>query len=724
VTSDAPPDASIASLNPVQQQAVTHRDGAVLILAGPGSGKTRVITHRIAHLVGVHNVHPWRILAVTFTNKAAREMRERVQYLLGESASDVHLGTFHAMCARWLRIDGACIGVDSSFAIYDDADQLAVMKQVLDTLNVDPRSFPPRAILDAISRAKNELIGQEEFADRVSSYGDEVVSRAYRAYQSTLQSGIALDFDDLLIEALRLFRESPEAKEKYAGRYLHVMVDEFQDTNPVQYQLARELASEHGNICVVGDPDQSIYSWRAADARNVEYFRRDWPDAAVYLLEQNYRSTSAILKAADAVIARNPGRTPRTLWTEREDGDAIVTYEAYNDEEEGEFVAREVSRLTAAGRRYSDVAVMYRVNAQSRPIEEALVRHRIPYRLIGGVRFYQRREIKDLVAYLRLIHNRHDEASWNRVVNVPPRGIGAKTVERLHAWAGAYGLRIADACEAVSRGEHLPGITPRAAAAVTAFTDGLQALRQQDHESLGELLDAVIEFSGYSTYLSASNDRAEERLENVGQLRAVMDQYTDLSGEEGDLASFLQDVALVSDVDEIDSAADAVTLLTLHSAKGLEYPVVFMVGMEEGLLPHIRSLEDPDGMEEERRLAYVGITRAGDQLYLTRAFRRLVFGSPQSYPPSRFLNEIPAGLTRPWNATGQRAPAAIRAAAPEFNPAEAAWAPGDRVLHPKFGTGTVVAVQQRSGDVEISVAFDEAGVKRLAQSLAPLSAAG
>ncbi len=714
------------TLNTPQSQAVAHGDGPILILAGPGSGKTRVITHRIAYLVRIHQVSPWRILAVTFTNKAAREMRERVNELLGDDAHDVHMGTFHSMCARWLRIDGHRIGIDTNFAIYDDADQLSVLKQILENLNIDIKAFSPRAVLSGISRAKSEMLSPDDLQDRAATYADEVTVRAYRAYQSTLASGRALDFDDLLLEALRLVRESTEAREKYAGRYLHVLVDEFQDTNPVQYELARELASINGNICVVGDPDQGIYSWRAADVRNIQHFRQDWPGAAVYLLEQNYRSTSPILQAADAVIANNPGRTPRTLWTERQGGEAIVTYEAYNDEEEGEFVAREIARLNADGRRLSEIAVMYRTNAQSRPIEEALVRHRVPYRLVGGVRFYQRREIKDLVAYLRLIHNPYDEASWMRVVNVPPRGIGQKTIERLRAWAGAYGLRVADACDAIARGESIPGVTSRAANAVAAFTNGVARLRETTYESLGGLLDAVIEFSGYRLHLTESDDRAQERIENIDQLRTVMEQYSlgELGGEQGDLASFLQDVALVSDVDELEGEADAITLMTLHAAKGLEFPIVFIVGMEERLLPHLRALEDIEQMEEERRLAYVGITRAGDLLYLSRAFRRMMFGSPQANAPSRFLNEIPAHLARPWSSSGPRTLEQAAAAPPAISPADAQWEAGDRVLHPKFGVGTVVSVQERSGDVEISVAFDDAGVKRLAQSLAPLSAAG
>lgn len=712
-------------LNPPQEEAVTYGEGALLILAGPGSGKTRVITHRIAHLVLEEGVHPWRVLAVTFTNKAAREMRSRMEALLGDDARNVHMGTFHSMCARWLRIDGKHIGIDSSFVIYDDADQVAVVKAVLETLHVDPRAFAPRAVLSTISRAKNEMLGASDLQNRASTYADEVVARAFKGYETALSGANALDFGDLLTQGLRLFQESDEAREKYTERYRHVLVDEFQDTNPVQYRLARILASRHGNLTAVGDPDQSIYSWRAADARNVEYLKSDFPDAKVILLEENYRSTQPILKAADAVIGKNPGRTPRTLWTQREGGDLIVTYEAYNDQEEGEFVAREVERLCASGRRHGDFAVLYRTNAQSRSVEEALVRHRIPYRLIGGVRFYQRREVKDVLAYLRLIHNRYDEASWLRIINVPTRGIGGRTVERLQAWSGAYGLKLADATDAIGRGESIPGVAARSATSVRAFATMMDRLRESPFRSLPELLDWVLDATDYRKYLDESLDGAEERKENIDQLRAVMAGYESDEGSRADLATFLQDVALVADVDELESGTEAVTLLTLHSAKGLEFPVVFMIGMEEGVLPHMRSFEDPKGMEEERRLAYVGMTRAEDQLYLTRAFRRMAFGATQSNPASRFLSEIPGSLTRPWSSTGSRSYLDAVSAEPleEFRPMEANWQAGDRVTHAKFGDGTVVSVQKRGEDVELSVAFDAGGFKRLLQSMAPLSAA-
>ncbi len=711
-------------LNPVQHQAVLHGDGAVLILAGPGSGKTRVITHRIAHLVRDERVAPWRILAVTFTNKAAREMRERATALMGEDAASLHMGTFHAMCARFLRADGQAIGIGSNFVIYDDADQVGVMKRVLEELHVDPRRFSPRAVLSAISNAKSEMIVPEQLLARVRNYFDEVVARAYVRYNEMLRAAGALDFDDLLGETVRLFRESPEALEKYTGRYRHVLVDEFQDTNPVQYTLARQLASVHGNITVVGDPDQSIYSWRSADVRNVGYFERDFPDCAVYLLEQNYRSTPAILAAAEAVISKNPDRKPRHLWTDREVGALITTYDAYNDEEEAEVVASEISGLSNAGRKYADVAVMYRTNAQSRSLEEALVRHRIPYRLIGGVRFYQRREIKDLVAYLRLMQNQLDEASLLRVINVPARGIGITSIHRLQDHARAVGGSLWGACEAVAHGLGVAGITGRSVNSIRAFVQMIERLQLERDSSLTKLLDAVLRESGYTRYLQDSESESEERLENILQLRAVMSEYEDVRGDDNDLAAFLQDVSLVADVDEMKEGVDAVTLITLHTAKGLEFPVVFIIGMEEGILPHIRSFDDPRQMEEERRLAYVGITRAMDILYLTRAYRRFSFGVQAANPASRFLADIPREVTHPLGSVTPRG-YIESAVAPLFPPepveaVESEWAAGDRVLHQKFGVGTVISVQANGSDVELMVAFEDAGTRRLLQSYARL----
>ena len=714
-------------LNPPQLAAVTHGDGPMLILAGPGSGKTRVITHRVAFLVREQRVAPWRILAVTFTNKAAREMRQRSAQLLGDDASSLAMGTFHSMCARWLRTDGRLIGIDQDFVIYDDTDQMGVMKRILDDLGIDPRRFAPRSILSSISSAKSEMIDADQFKRTVNDYFGEVVARCFTAYESSLRKASALDFDDLLTEAVHLFQESGEALDKYAGRYKHVLVDEFQDTNPAQYQLAQLLASVHGNICVVGDPDQGIYSWRAADVRNITYFERDFPTCEVVLLEQNYRSTKPILTAADAVIAKNPGRKPRTLWTDRDGGELITTYEAYSDEEEAEFVAREIRRLRGQDAKYADFAVMYRTNALSRATEDALVRNRIPYRLIGGIRFYQRREIKDLLAYLRLIQNRQDEASLLRIINTPGRAIGDRTIERIRQVAQEQGRTLWDVCDDVAKGAGVEGLATRSAAAVRAFVHLIDRLRAQKDLPLTQLLEAVVVGTGYLSYLRDGNEtESDERVENINELMRVLSEYEETGGETTDLALFLHDIALIADVDELKAGSDAVTLITLHQAKGLEYPVVFMIGMEEGILPHVRSFDDPRQMEEERRLAYVGITRAKDQLYLTRAFRRFSFGGQTTNPQSRFLKDIPPSTTRPFGATTSRtfADSAVAAELPQTREKSVGeWKDGDRVRHDKFGVGIVISRQERRGDVEVTVAFEGAGIKRLSLQYAPLSSA-
>lgn len=712
----------LAGLNDAQRAAVTHGDGALLILAGPGSGKTRVITHRIGWLIRERRIAPWRILAVTFTNKAAREMRERAARLIGKDAEAVHMGTFHAMCARWLRIDGEAVGVPREFAIYDDSDQLGVVKRVLEELRIDPRQFAPRGILSRISAAKSEMLTPEVLLGRVRTYQEEVAARVYERYDAALRRAGALDFDDLLLRAVELLR-IPAMREKWAGRYERVLVDEFQDTNPAQYVLARELASVHRNITVVGDPDQGIYSWRSADIRNVEHFRRDFPEATVVLLEQNYRSTAPILRAAEAVIARNPGRHPRRLWTERTGGEPIVTYEAYNDEEEGEFVAREVGRLVAAGRSYRDIAVLYRTNAQSRPFEEALVRHRIPYRLVGGVRFYERREIRELLAYFRVIHNPADEASLGRIINVPGRGIGERTVDRLRELAAAQGTSLWEACRSAADGR-AEGIGSRAAAALRGFVATMEELREHRDEPLGRLFERLINAVGYVRYLEEGDD-AEERMENVLELQALLAEYEETAGEGNDLATFLQDVALVTDQDTLDGRGQGVTLITLHAAKGLEFPVVFLVGMEEGLLPHIRSFDDPQQMAEERRLCYVGMTRAMDLLYLTRAYRRMTFGASAANPPSRFLADVPAEIRRPYGNTtrGYVEAAAALVDTDDLEPAETPVFPvGTRVVHPKFGEGVVTDARANGSDTEYVVEFNTAGTRRLLQSYAKLRA--
>ncbi|MHB8577293.1 MAG: ATP-dependent helicase, partial [Dehalococcoidia bacterium] len=660
--------ALLSELNPRQREAAITVDGPLLILAGPGSGKTRVITHRIAYLVAERAVPPWRILAVTFTNKAAREMRERVEGLLGDAARELMLGTFHSICARILRVDGSAAGLGRNFTIFDDSDQLNVIKRVLADMSLDSKQNSPRAILSAISKAKNELRGPGEYQRSVSSYFEEIVARVYRRYQDALDADNAVDFDDLLARTLELFNAVPEVLRKYQQRYLYVLVDEFQDTNLVQYALTRLLAQGHGNICVVGDPDQSIYAWRAADIRNILNFEHDFPATKTVLLEQNYRSTQNILDAAQGVIAAASGRKEKGLWTENERGLPITIYEAGNDEDEAAYVVREISSgLRSAGRRPRDFAVMYRTNAQSRALEEALVRSGIRYRLIGGTRFYERREVKDLIAYLRLINNPRDSVSFARAVNTPPRGIGASSLAELAQWSKSLGVPPYYALQVVvdrdrgmpdQEGVQPPPFTPRTTKAFVRFMTLLNDLIElSEREPIGMLLKELLEAIDYHRYLTVGSEEGDERWQNVQELVGLASQYDaaslQLAGEGADgngdggaegedgreqiqrsaLAAFLEDVALVSDVDELDAQQDAVTLITMHAAKGLEFPVVFITGLEEGLLPHMRSIDDPTQIEEERRLFYVGITRARERLHLSNAFSRSSWGAANYNPP-------------------------------------------------------------------------------------------
>jgi len=753
----------LAGLNPQQREAVAAVSGPVLILAGPGSGKTRVIAHRIAYLIGTCGVRPWRVLAVTFTNKAAREMRERVETLLEDAALGIWLGTFHSICARILRADGYAIGIDRNFAIYDDDDQLAAVRRVLADLALDPRQHNPRAILGAISRAKNELVGPTEFARSVESYFDEVVARVYPRYQDLLYTDNALDFDDLLSRTLDLLTSAPGVLRKYQDRFEHVLVDEFQDTNLVQYAIARELARGHGNICVVGDPDQSIYSWRAADIRNILNFERDFPGTRTVLLEQNYRSTGVILEAAHAVISAAEQRPQKGLWTTNPRGAPVALYAAASEEDEAQYVVRTVAEGVRRGRRLSDYAVLYRTNAQSRPLEEAFVRAGLRYRLIGGTRFYERREVKDILAYLRLLSNPRDSVSLARVINTPPRGLGAATVAELASWAQDRGepmfaaLRAVAAAEAGQRLDDAPRLGPRAAHAVARFVrliDDLSAVATR--EPVAHVIKAIVDAIEYQRYLG-DGEEALERWANVEELANLAAQYDAAAGEiEREIASeeedrtgfdealaqrsalqaFLEDVALVSDVDDLDQRQDAVTLITLHAAKGLEFPVVFMVGMEEGLLPHARSFDDPAAMEEERRLAYVGMTRAKEELHLSYALSRATWGSASYNPPSRYLKNIPPELIAPrgragaWSSlAGESRTRSVREAMVEIaqrpggrTPRPVDFAPGDRVRHAKFGEGIVVSLGTRhDGDIEVSVAFQNGlGIKKLLAAYAPL----
>ena len=727
-------------LNETQRHAVEVPGGALLILAGPGSGKTRVIAHRIAHLVQERAVPPWRILAVTFTNKAARELRERVEALLGDAAADLSLGTFHGICARILRRDGQAIGVPADFAIYDGNDQVALVRRLEQELHIDPKRFAPRAVLSAISSAKNERLDAAGYRERVGSYFEEIVSRVFDQYQPALERSAAVDFDDLLGLVLRLFERVPEVRDHYAERYLHVLIDEFQDTNLVQYRLAREFAAGHGNITVVGDPDQSIYSWRAADIRNLTYFERDFRGAEVVRLEQNYRSTARILRAAHAVIRRAEGRPEKALWTENPDGEAVVEHEARSAEDEAMFVGTEVQRLMRSeDRPPADFAVMYRTNAQSRALEEAFLYLAIPYRVVGGTRFYDRREVRDLLAYLRLVHNEADAVAFQRAVSVPPRGIGARTLDGILAASTATAISPLAIAAKMARGDDDPSLPAaragilRALGSFVELIDGLAEAKEL--LPVAALLEQILGLSGYRQHLQQSDEaHAEVRWENVEELVAVARQYEDMEPS-ASLASFLEEVALVADVD--DPSADlpnTVTLTTLHGAKGLEFPVVFMAGMEEGMLPHIRSLDDPEQMQEERRLCYVGMTRAQERLYLVHAVSRFHNGTLRRATPSRFLGDVPDGdLSRPaaareagLTARERRAALAARQAEDEpqdDQPQEPVYRPGDRVAHAQFGRGVVVSCALVPGDQQVTVAFEERGVKKLMLSFAPLTRA-
>jgi ATP-dependent DNA helicase UvrD/PcrA len=758
----------LEGLNPQQRAAVTHTDGPLLILAGPGSGKTRVIVHRIAYLLDVKDVYPYHILAVTFTNKAAREMRERLNDLVGpERARGLAVGTFHANCARWLRRDIQHLGLDPGFAIYDDNDQVDLVKQVLKELELDEKRTSPRALLSAISHAKSELVDVDRYASDAQGYWQETVARVYRRYNELLQRNHALDFDDLLTITVQLFRDVPEVLQHYQKRFRYVMVDEFQDTNIAQYEIVKLLSRESRNLCVVGDEDQSIYSWRSADIRNILNFEKDFLDLKVVVLEQNYRSTDTILKVARAIIAANKLRKEKNLWTENEAGLPVTVHEAYNEQDEALYIVREIERMYRSQKLpLNSFGVLYRTNAQSRAIEDAFVRAGLPYRLVGGIRFYERREVKDVLAYLRLVHNPADAVSLVRVINTPPRGIGQKTVQELQRWATAHGIQPYEAMLRVANLRHDDSSSHaaqspfgvRARELFGAFVDIIEPLRAEvGTRSVFELLDNLLERTGYARHLQDGTEEGEERLANVEELRSKAANYDELAPENA-LASFLEEVSLVQDVDQLDEGGrgDAVTLITLHAAKGLEFPYVFLVGVEEGVLPHQRSIDDPRQLEEERRLFYVGITRAMRGLYLVFAFRRTLFGAQQVNAPSRFLLDVPQSLALVTHAPGagrgawvsarQERPQMTRQQARElaaraFQPVvshepreprpprpprngETTYRSGDRVKHPSFGTGIVVGVRADGNTEIIEVNFaGGAGIKKLDVAFAPLTRA-
>jgi DNA helicase-2/ATP-dependent DNA helicase PcrA len=716
-------------LNPQQRAAVTAPTGPVLVLAGPGSGKTRVLTHRLAYLVRELGASPESVVALTFTNKAAREMGGRVQALLSQggpaesSAPRPSLGTFHAFAARLLRREAGRLPVSREFVIFDDTDQEELVRQALKELNLDPKQVQPGAVHAAISQAKNELQGPEQYPR--STYFAEITQRVYVRYQELLQLNNALDFDDLLLWPVRLFRQEPELLQSYRRRYPHLLVDEFQDTNTAQYTLLRLLGGEEPDLFVVGDPDQSIYRWRGADYRNVLRLQKDYPRLQTFLLEQNYRSTQTILDAAMAVIDRHPDRTRKRLFTERGRGQALLFHEAYDPDDEAAFVVDTIAGLVAAGEAEpGDCAVMYRTNAQSRALEEAFLKAGLPYRLVGAQRFYGRREIRDLMAYLRLIHNPSDQVSLLRALNTPPRGIGDKSVAAMLAAAASAGLSPGELLLAMGRGaapaaaDMLPG---RARPALQSFGANLAGwIAAAGDLPLDRLIDQVILEAGFRPFLDDGTEEGADRWANVLELRGVAAESSAVG-----LVEFLEQVALVSDQDTLTESVNAPTLLTLHAAKGLEFPVVFILGLDEGELPHHRSLEDPEAMAEERRLFYVGLTRAENRVIVVRAFRRRVGGVFTVSDPSRFLDDLPADLVEgDLLGMGLRAQATYarqtRWESPAPRPSGPRFAMGMRVRHPSFGEGVVMETMLHSDDEEVTVEFERGGVKRLAASVAPL----
>jgi len=727
----------VKGLNPQQQKAVTASDGPVLVLAGPGSGKTRVLTHRVAWLVQERTVPPWRIMAVTFTNKAAREMHERLDQLLGPGgARSLTLGTFHATCAQALRREAEAAGIPRDYVIFDADDQLRLVRLAMRDLNLDDKRYRPQAALGAISRAKNELVPPQAYS--TGSYPGEVVKRIYERYQALLAANNGLDFDDLLMVTVRTFDQNPDVLARYQERYVHVLVDEFQDTNQAQYALLRQLSGSYHNLFCVADEDQSIYMWRGADYRNVRRLRDDHPDLVTILLEQNYRSTQTILDAAQAMIRHNPDRTEKALFTERGLGPKIVVHEAYDQDDEAQFVVNTIAQLTAQeGIHAGDCAVMYRTNAQSRALEDAFMRAGLPYRLVGATRFYARREIKDLIAFLRLIHNPMDGIALARVINVPPRNIGHKTVAALEDAARQRGL---SAYEVLSSrpchserseesqglpGDSLPTLGARARQALSAFLELLEGwMAARSTLTVAQLIDRVLQDTHYAEYLRDGSEDGEDRWANVLELRNVAPAVLSGPGY-ADLTDFLADVALVSDVDNLSDNVNAPTLLTLHAAKGLEFPVVFITGLEDGLLPHSRSFDDPEQMAEERRLSYVGLTRARDRLYLTYAFRRSRYGDSEPSLPSRFLDDIPPELISGMRNLPERCPTetfgkVMRNADSIPTRVQPRFQAGQRVRHATFGKGLVIESRPDRDDEMVTVLFEGAGLKRLLVSLAHL----
>lgn len=724
------------TLNDRQCEAVKHTEGPLLITAGAGSGKTKVLTCRIAHLLEL-GVAPYRILAITFTNKAAKEMKERVTNLVGAQADSIWLSTFHSFCAKLLRfeVDGFH-GYTRNFTIYDSSDQLVLVKDCLKKLNLDDKQFTPRSVLGTISSAKNVLMDAKAFAAKASDFYEQKVADVYAMYQEKLRENNAVDFDDLLFLAVRLLQENEEVREKYQSRFQYILVDEYQDTNHAQYALTKILAARWRNICVVGDADQSIYAWRGADIRNIIDFTRDYPDAASIKLEQNYRSTKTILHAANAVIDNNESRPKKTLWTENPTGNKIIHYQAQTEHDEADYIAGVIyNRHEISHEPYGDMAILFRTNAQSRVLEEKLMRYAIPYTMVGGTKFYDRKEIKDVLAYLRLLYNPEDSLSLTRIINVPKRNIGATTMEHVAAYAEAQGISL---FEALSSTDEIP-VTKRAKASLENFAAMIfDLLNDIEGKDVLSLIETVIKQTGYGDMLDkeAEHDpQGESRKENVGEFLSVAKDYMD-SNPEGNLQDFLENVALVSDVDDFESSDLKVTLMTLHAAKGLEFPVVFLTGLDEGLFPHSRTLMDPAQVEEERRLAYVGITRAERQLYVTNAVTRTMYGRISAYMPSRFLAEIPPQFMEDYHrksAMPQSRTTAVpgkqrvsiltkpvASSLPKKHAVTDTFTKGDKVRHKIWGIGTVLDVIGEGPNMQMKIQFPTKGVRQVVVKYAPL----
>lgn len=752
----------LEKLNPQQRKAAEATEGPLLIMAGAGSGKTRVLTHRVAYLIATGKAAPWSILALTFTNKAAREMQDRVERLVGPSGRDIWVSTFHSMCVRILRKDISRIGFTSNFSILDSSDQLSVIRTCLRELNIDPKKFDPKAIQSAISGAKNELVTPEGFVAKVGDYFQGVAGKVYTLYQKKLRSNNSLDFDDLIMATIQLFTEVPEVLDFYQNKFRYIHVDEYQDTNRAQYLLCRMLADKHHRICVVGDSDQSIYRWRGADISNILNFEKDYPEAVEILLEQNYRSSANILNAANGVIANNTGRKPKNLWSDKPEGPKLQVYQADSEHEEGYFIASQINKNVAGNKQYRDHAVLYRTNAQSRVIEEIFIKSDIPYQIVGGIKFYDRKEIKDILAYLRLISNPDDDISLTRVVNVPKRGIGDTTVEKLTLLATEQGVSIYRLLDNV----HFLDITSRAVTPLSQFREMIGNLnRMVEYLSVTELTEQVLELTQYrAEVLKEGTLEAKARVENIDEFLSVTMEF-EKNNEDKSLVSFLTDLALIADIDSMDkteeeAAGNGVVLMTMHSAKGLEFPAVFIVGMEEGVFPHSRAFMDNEELEEERRLAYVGITRAEETLYLTCARMRTLFGRTTSNAPSRFLKEIPGelledcspsggrygrsggfnsspdriGYSGPsWGRNGGAASATGTTAGPAGQPVRPKpsapvtnpvldYSVGDKVSHGKWGTGVVAVVKGSGDNTELQIAFPApVGIKRLLAKFAPIT---